>query len=167
MKTLILTIALSLTALTATAAPKSNSLEALKELCALDAGQKSETAYEDTFLQLAKLDIKKISTLSATKLAMVNTHLVNEEYIQSPMTFAEIKALFSPEAEYGYDDLYIITLKSKATGRIYTYVRSYPGDNPYGLIFDSKTHKAVAHNGDDSIVLLTDNGSYSCWELDK
>ncbi|CAE79063.1 hypothetical protein AB1A81_05260 [Bdellovibrio bacteriovorus] len=167
MKHQILALALTLTSATAFAAPQSYSLPALKELCAMDAGNEDEFAFEKAFADVSEFDIKEVQSISDKDLAMVNAHLVDHEYTANALTFAELKALFGPGGDQAYNDLYVITFKSKTTGRVYTHVKTYPGDNPYGLIFDNKTLKPVAHNGDGSIVLLTNNGSYSCWELDK
>lgn len=144
---------------------KGQKLENLKELCALEAEHAED--YESTFEELSTLDIKEINSLTAFELNLVNAHLVQEQYTSKALTFAEIKKFFSAEGEQPYNDLYIITFKSKVTGRTYIQVKTWPGDNPYGLIFDAKTGKTLAHNGDDSIVLLTQNGPYSCWSLNK
>ncbi|WP_374035190.1 hypothetical protein ACES2I_05205 [Bdellovibrio bacteriovorus] len=167
MKHQILALALTLTSAAAFAAPQSYSLPALKELCAMDAGSEDEFAFEKAFSDVSEYDIDEVTSISDKDLAMVNAHLMDHEYTAKPLTLTEIKALFGPEGDESSNDLYVITFKSKTTGRIYTHVKTYPGDNPYGLIFDNKTSKPVAHNGDGSIVLLTNNGSYSCWELDK
>lgn len=167
MKKMIFALSLILAANTVSAKVPGQKLSDLKELCALDAAQDDENAYENAFTTVSTLDIKEISSLTEAELIMANAHLIGEEYTTANLTFAEIKALFSEGGDQHYNDLYIITFKSNVTGRIYTQVKSYPGDNPYALIFDAKKLKAVAHNGDDSIVLLTDNGSYSCWELSQ
>ncbi|WP_347359164.1 hypothetical protein [Bdellovibrio sp.] len=144
---------------------KGQKLENLKELCALEA--EHEEDYESIFNEQSTLDIKEINSLTAFELGLVNAHLVQEQYTAKDLTFAEIKALFSEGGEQSYNDLHLITFKSKVTGRTYIQVKTWPGDNPYGLIFDAKTGKTLAHNGDDSIVLLTQNGPYSCWSLNK
>nr|BFD62271.1 hypothetical protein BdHM001_09520 [Bdellovibrio sp. HM001]BFD67809.1 hypothetical protein HAGR004_28310 [Bdellovibrio sp. HAGR004] len=144
---------------------KGQKLENLKELCALEA--EHEEDYDNTFAELGTLDIKEINSLTAFELKLVNAHLVQEQYTTKALTFAEIKKFFSEEGEQPFNDLHIITFQSKVTGRTYIQVKTWPGDNPYGLIFDAKTGKTLAHNGDDSIVLLTQNGPYSCWSLNK
>jgi hypothetical protein len=114
------------------------------------------------------LDIKNINSLTDFQLKLVNQHLIEQEYTPKALSFAEIKALFSKDGEEEYNDLYIITLKFKKTGKSYIEVKSYPGDNPYGLIFEAQTGKLVAMNGDDSISLLTEHGGQvSCYDLSK
>lgn len=134
------------------------------ELCHLEAEEGSEDAYEE----VESLDIKQISSLTDFQLNLVNQHLLEREYIPQALSFAEIKALFSKGGQEEYNDLSLITMKFKETGKLYIEVKSYPGDNPYGLIFEAKTGKLVGMNGDDSIYLFTEHGDQvSCYDLSK
>lgn len=142
--------------------PKPSSLPV--ELCQLEAEDGSEVAYEE----VESLDIKKITSLTEFQLNLVNQHLLEREYTSKALSFAEIKALFSKGGQEEYNDLSIITMKFKTTGKLYVEVKSYPGDNPYGLIFEAQTGKLVAMNGDDSIYLFTQHGDQvSCYDLSK
>ncbi|MNK08060.1 hypothetical protein D3C87_259840 [compost metagenome] len=121
---------------------------------------------EDTSLvlqQVSLIDIKAAKNLSPFLLKLVNIHLVKEGYALKAMTFQEIKGLFRGEAEY--DDLYVITLKSN-TGKYYVHVKSWPGDNPYGLFFDMNG-ELVASMSDGTISLETSAGSVYCMDLAK
>lgn len=169
MKMLFLSLALITASRTTFANTSHQIIKSLQELCLLEPQERQEEQdnFENKFVEVRSLDIKTVDALTDSELKMVNAHLLSEKYVEKVLTFAEAKALFSDGGEQAYNDLYVITFKSNASGRTYVQVKSYPGDNPYGLIFDAKTGKAVAHNSDDSITLLTDNGPYSCWILQK
>lgn len=131
------------------------------ELCQMEDYDASIAAFEE----LETLDIKQVSSLTGFQLDLVNQHLVQQEYTPKALTFAEIKALFSSDGDEGYNDLYLITYKSKKSGKIYIQAKTWPGDNPYGLIF-TDAGKLVGHNGDGSISLFTiSGGQVSCFEL--
>lgn len=114
------------------------------ELCALE-----DDSYETKFDELSTIDIKDAQSLSPFLLGLVNQHLA-AEYEKAPQTFEEIKAMFSKGGDEEYNDLYIITFRSKASGKVYIQVKTWPGDNAYGLIFDTQG-AVMALNGDDSI----------------
>jgi hypothetical protein len=133
------------------------------ELCQMDAGVESQ---EEVFEDLEVLDIKEINSLNPFLLDLINQHLL-EEYSQKTLTFTEIKALFSDDGEERFNDLQIITFKSKKTEKVYIQVKTWPGDNPYGIIFEDKTGKVLAYNGDDSISLVDGSSKVSCYKLNK
>lgn len=163
MKNHILTLTLILASATAMATPQSYTLGSLKELCALE----DYEAEQDAFVELKSDDIAERQSLTAEELRMINLHLRDVEYTDKDLSAEEIISLFRGEGELAYNDLYIITFQARKSGRIYVQVKTWPGDNPYGLIFDAQTGRTVAHNGDSSITLLTNAGPYSCWSLSK
>lgn len=131
------------------------------ELCQMEDYDASLAAFEE----VESLDIKQINSLTSFQLDLVNQHLIHQEYTPKALTFAEIKALFSNDGEEGYNDLYLITYKSKKSGKIYIQAKTWPGDNPYGLIF-TQAGKLVAYNDDDSISFATlSGGQVSCFEM--
>ena len=142
--------------------PKLSSLPV--ELCQLEAEEGSKVDYEE----VESLDIREVKSLTDFQLNLVNQHLLEREYTSQALSFAEIKALFGKGGQEEYNDLAIITMKFNKTSKLYIEVKSYPGDNPYGLIFEAQTGKLVGMNGDDSIYLFTQSGDQvSCYDLSK
>ncbi|MGZ3782343.1 MAG: hypothetical protein ACXVCY_16955 [Pseudobdellovibrionaceae bacterium] len=142
-------------------AQNSNSLENLEELCLLE--QPSENS--NFFKEIVKIDLKTTDSISDFYLKLVNFHLIKEQYTDKQLSLNEVKALFSPTGEQGYNDLYITKFISKNSGNIYVEVKSYPGDNPYSLIFNGHTGDVVASNEDDSITLTTNKGTVNCLDI--
>ncbi|MGZ3818883.1 MAG: hypothetical protein ACXVCU_19575 [Bdellovibrio sp.] len=142
-------------------AQNSNSFENLKELCLLE--QPSENS--NFFKEIVKLDIKTTDNISEFYLKLVNVHLIKEQYTDRPLSLNEVKSLFRANGAQSYNDLYITEFVSKNSGNIYIEVISYPGDNPYALIFNGHTGNVVASNEDDSITLATDKGPLNCLDI--
>ncbi|KHD88237.1 MAG: hypothetical protein OM95_10035 [Bdellovibrio sp. ArHS] len=131
------------------------------ELCTLELYEESEALFaaEEVF------DIRTATSVSASELEMLNQHMNYISFEEArTYTFAEIQEQFNDSS----DELYIHKLTSRQTGRVYLEVKSYPGDNPYGLVFDAGTGTLLATNGDDSYTLIDSNGTkFSCYELNK
>jgi len=133
------------------------------ELCDLETD-----ASDDTFTEIRTIDIDKTKTLSPFLLKLANEHLIAQGYVKTEQTLPEIKALFGEKGEESFNDLYIVFFISKKTGQKYIQVKTWPGDNPMGLIFEADSGKLVGHNSDDSISLVTlSGGDVSCYELSK
>ncbi|QDK45680.1 hypothetical protein DOM22_11240 [Bdellovibrio sp. ZAP7] len=154
MKTMILSLALLISTNAFAAADFSKKLE----LCALqtsDDPEAYEKAFSETFIY-----VNKATSLTDEQVRMINAHLIQVEYTTEPLTFAEIKALFTT-GEQQYNDLYFVTMKSKTTGAIFFEAKSYPGDNPYGVVFTA-TGDLAAYNQDDNITLVEGQATYAC-----
>lgn len=141
---------------------QANSLKSLQELCVLEEPEDS-----NIFDQIVKVDIKEADSISDFLLKLVNKHLIQQQYTDKELTYDEVKALFSDRGEQGYNDLYIEVFGSRTSGNVYVEVKSYPGDNPYALIFDGYDGKVVASNQDDSISLITNKGLFNCQDLEN
>jgi hypothetical protein len=155
MKQFILAIALTAASTSAFAAAD---FSKKMELCALQTSEDPETyekAFSETFLY-----VNKAKSLTTEQLRMINTHLLQVEYTTEPLTLKEIKALFTT-GEQKYNDLYLVTMTSKTTGAIFYEAKSYPGDNPYGVVFTS-TGDLAAYNQDDNITLVEGQQTLEC-----
>ncbi|WP_413584225.1 hypothetical protein [Bdellovibrio sp. HCB274] len=153
---------LALTLITSPAAFAKADFSKTLELCALQVSEDPD-AYDKVFSETV-IYVNKASSLTALELEMVNKHLLEQEYVVAPLkTLAEVKELFATEQRY--NDLYLITMTSKNTGRVFAYVKSYPGDNPYGLVFNPATAELLAYNQDDNITLVKGSETYACpWQ---
>ncbi|WP_413557153.1 hypothetical protein [Bdellovibrio sp. HCB209] len=133
----------------------------MMELCALqtsDDPEAYEKAFSETFIY-----VNKANSLTPAQLDMINQHLIQQEYVEAPLTLSEIKALFT-KGEQQYNDLYLVTMTSKTSGAVYYEAKSYPGDNPYGLVFTAD-HKLAAYNQDDNITLVQGSEKLECpWQ---
>lgn len=160
MKNIFLNAAFVMTSIlvSVTTLAKENELENLKELCVIEDGEE----ISQTFKVYQFIDVKKERSLSSSLLNLVNIHLLEQNYTDQSLSFREIKALFSGQGEQGYNDLYVTFFGSETTGNQYVEVKSYPGDNPYGQIFDAGNGEIVAHNADGSLTLVTDQGPFTC-----
>lgn len=157
MKTL-LSIALILASTTSAVAATKE--PANLELCTLELYERSE----ELFIVEEIFDIKKAASATNFQIEMLNAHM-NYISFEEPkdFTFEEIKDVF----QKSFDDLYILKLTSRKTGKVYLETKSYPGDNPYGLVFDLQGN-VIAQNGDDSYTLIGKDGSeFSCYEVNK
>ncbi|KYG68213.1 hypothetical protein AZI87_02855 [Bdellovibrio bacteriovorus] len=157
MKTL-LSIALILASTTSAVAATKE--PANLELCTLELYEPSE----ELFITEEIFDVRKATSVSKLELKMLNAHL-NYISFEEPkeFTFEDVKAAFAN----GFDELYILKLTSRKTGKVYLETKSYPGDNAYGLVFDLKGN-VIAQNGDDSYTLIGKDGSeFSCYEVNK
>ena len=72
-------------------------------------------------------------------------------------TFDEVYDHFTTD-HINVDELILQVMKDKKTGYVYTYVKSYPGDNEYGVYVNS-FGEAIAEVQDGDLVV---NGDY-CW----
>ncbi|WP_374074850.1 hypothetical protein [Bdellovibrio bacteriovorus] len=136
------------------------------ELCALEIP--NESAADAPLTEEIIFDVKKAASISAFHLSLINKYY--QAYNEDPkltLTFAELKKLFGKGGEESYNDLYILKYVSKATGRTYLEVRAYPGDNAVGTVFDGITGEVLAENGDGSFSLVTSDGYFSCYEVNK
>lgn len=133
--------------------------EKYEELCELQTYEEELT--EKNLEVIEQLDIKTITQLSADKLKMVNHHILEREYATAELSFSEIKELFV-KGDERFNDLYISTIKSKRSGKVYINVESYPGDNAYGNIFLGQTGKLIGLNEDGSISIIDGGRSVSC-----
>ncbi|XGC80144.1 hypothetical protein ACES2L_12510 [Bdellovibrio bacteriovorus] len=131
------------------------------ELCELEIWDEREAA----FVQEDLLDIKKDANPSAIFAKLVEQHFA-VQYEQT-LPYAEIRKQFLADGDNEYNDLYIHRLTHTATGKVYLEVKSYPGDNPYGAIYTADGKKMLATNSDSSIDLITKNGTFSCYEINK
>lgn len=130
------------------------------EICSLEI----KPEIKSNFLTETVFDIKTAPSISEFHLNLINKYYAEKGLSYS---FEELKALFSDEGEESYNDLYIIEFASKKSGIVYLEVRTYPGDNPVGTVFDAATGEKLAVNSDDSYTLLTENGPFSCYETNK
>ncbi|WP_413581658.1 hypothetical protein [Bdellovibrio sp. HCB288] len=132
------------------------------ELCALQSSSDDEV-YHQAFSETS-LYINKAKAVSAVQLKLINQHLLEQEYVTAPLkNLAEVQALFTT-GDQQYNDLYLITMTSKTSGTVYHEVKSYPGDNPYSLVFSAKG-QLVAMNRDQNITLVNGQESFDCpWE---
>lgn len=131
------------------------------ELCELEIWDESEA----TFTEKNLLNIKLEANPSAVFAKIVEQHFA-AQYEQN-LSYAEIRKQFLADGENDYNDLYINELTHKATGKVYLEVKSYPGDNPYGAIYTADGFRMLATNSDSSIDLITKNGTFSCYEINK
>lgn len=131
----------------------------LYELCVLE---EEESEISKSFDVVQSIDIKQTQSISEFLLKLVNVHLIEEQYTEKSLSFQEVKKLFSNDGEQGYNDLYITAFGSKKTGNLYVEVKSYPGDNPYALIFNAYEGKVVAKIQDGSVMLVTNKGARYC-----
>ncbi|WP_413574608.1 hypothetical protein ACLVWU_10295 [Bdellovibrio sp. HCB290] len=133
------------------------------ELCAMQWSEDPDS-YEKAFSE-STIYVNKATSITAQELKMVNSHLLEQEYVSAPLnSLAEVQALFTT-GEQQYNDLYLITMTSKSTGQVFSYVKSYPGDNPYGLVFNPATGELLAYNQDDNITLVKGSETFACpWQ---
>ncbi len=155
-------IILTLTIMTATSSALAAADFSKKmELCALQTSEDPdayEKAFSETFIY-----VNKANSLTAEQLRMINAHLMQVEYTTTPLSFKEVKTLFTT-GEQMYNDLYLVTMTSKTTGKIYFEAKSYPGDNPYGVVFTANGDLA-AYNQDDNITLVEGQETLDCpWQ---
>lgn len=125
--------------------------------CQLDPSV-SENVDADALFDTETITVREVSELSAFNLALVNDYLIQQQMADHALSLAEIQALFSPEGEESSNDLYILTRRAKSNGEISIEVRSYPGDNPVGTIYDA-SGKHIGDNGDDSYSFIDASGA--------
>ncbi|UYL07988.1 hypothetical protein B9G69_013135 [Bdellovibrio sp. SKB1291214] len=154
MKNMLLAFALLMTSTTAFAADFSKKME----LCALQTSDDPE-AYEKAFSETF-IHVNKAQSLTAEQVRMINAHLIQVEYVTEPLSFQQIKALFTT-GDQKYNDLYLVTMTSKTTGAVFIEAKSYPGDNPYGVVFTAAGELA-AYNQDDNITLVDGQATLEC-----
>lgn len=134
------------------------------ELCALEITEEAEVQFTEEKI----FDVKEAKSISAFHLSLINAYYqAYNEDASKTLTFADLKKLFGKGGDESYNDLYIVKFTSKTSGKVYLEVRAYPGDNAVGTVFDAVTGQVVAQNGDDSYSIITANGSFSCYELNK
>jgi hypothetical protein len=155
MKNMLLAFAFLMTSTTAFAAAD---FSKKMELCALQTSEDPE-AYEKAFSETF-IYVNKAKSLTAEQVRMINAHLVQVEYTTEPLSFEQIKALFTT-GEQKYNDLYLVTMTSKTTGAVFYEAKSYPGDNPYGAVFTAAGDLA-AYNQDDNITLIDGQATLEC-----
>lgn len=115
----------------------------------------------DGLYDVKVLDITKISFLDPFYLKLANAHAMERSYIKAPLSFADLKELFT-NGEEEYNDLYIKIRTFKATGAKHIEVMSWPGDNPYSIIFDFNG-KVIATSGDGDYTVHLENGTdFNC-----
>ncbi|UOF01161.1 hypothetical protein [Bdellovibrio reynosensis] len=131
------------------------------ELCELEIWDEREAA----FAQEDLLNIKQEANPSAIFAKLVEQHFATQ--YEQTLPYAEIRQQFLDGGDNDYNDLYIHRLTHKASGKVYLEVKSYPGDNPYGAIYTADGYKMLATNSDSSIDLITKNGTFSCYEINK
>ncbi|MEK2646435.1 hypothetical protein [Bdellovibrio sp. BCCA] len=135
------------------------------ELCALEIAEEAEAQFTEETI----FDIRKTKTISAFHLSLINNYIAG--YNQEPnknLTLADLQKMFGKDGEESFNDLYIVKYTSKTTGQVYLEVRTYPGDNPVGTVYNSKTGEILAQNSDDSYELtLPNGGTFSCYDLNK
>lgn len=117
-----------------------------------------ETEVEDgqkDLLTISEIAVKEAISLNPSLLKLVNIHLQHQQYTTSDLSLEQVKELFTTGI-YRHDDLYIVSMQAKSTGRIYYHVLSYPGDNQYGLFFTLEG-KLVANDQDGTVSLYVGN----------
>lgn len=128
-----------------------------QHLVLCEIGMYEEDLKNPQLQEVSSLDINDLTSLPGKILALVNQHLIEREYTAKDLSFAEIKELFTT-GEEAYNDLYIITYQAKHTGAKYLEVKTFPGDNPYSLIFNEQG-KLVANTQDGSVSLKVGPGN--------
>lgn len=124
---------------------------AVPEICNLQ----SVDVEAEALFKIQSLDIKEINSLNAGLFKLVNYHLADLDYTADEITFEGVKELFSEGGEYESDDLIIDIMTSYKTGKKYILVNTWPGDNLYASIFDSKG-KLIGKVNDGDYYLTTD-----------
>jgi|GEM_PF-1524738 len=110
-------------------------------------------------------DIKEVTSLSPFFLNLGNIHLQNQEYTTTDLTFEEMKTMFTT-GDYQWDDLQFVTMIVKQSGQIYHIVKSYPGDNQYGMIFtDAGKLVGVIEDGSISLYQGQKGDKVYCYDL--
>lgn len=136
------------------------------ELCALEIP--NESAADAPLTEEILFDVKQAKSISDFHLSLINKYYqAYNEDANLTLTFADLKKLFGKGGEESYNDLYILKYVSKASGRVYLEVRAYPGDNAVGTVFHGTTGEVLAENGDGGYSLVTPNGGFSCYEVNK
>jgi len=143
--------------LSSAAHAKNKATIAPQHLVLCEIGMYEEDLKNPQLQQINSLDINDLTSLPNKILDLVNQHLIEREYTPKALSFAEIKELFSTGDE-AYNDLYIITYEAKHTGAKYLEVKTFPGDNPYSLIFNEQG-KLVANTQDGSVSLKVGPGN--------
>lgn len=128
------------------------------ELCELESRENSSESLEVVHI----FDIKQENEISSFHLKLINLYFSEENKI---FTFAELKNLFSKDGEEMFNDLYLYEITIKKTGEKYIEVRSWPGDNPVGIVFRLSNQEPVAYNGDGSYEIITHSGKKYCSDL--
>ncbi len=100
-------------------------------------------------------DLKKGIWFTAKEVQLIKFYLTKEYYgaDEDLSSMNSIRTYFGPGSA---DDLSVITILSQDGLTKLTVVKSYPGDNPNGYIFD-EAEKLIGKNSDDSISF---NGKY-------
>lgn len=128
------------------------------EICELESGENNSESLDVAHV----FDIKKENKISSLYLKLINTYFNEENKIY---TFAELKNLFSKDGEEMFNDLYLYEITIKKTGEKYIEVRSWPGDNPVGVVFRLSNQEPVAYNSDGSYEIITHSGKKYCSDL--
>lgn len=104
--------------------------------------QVSKTQHLD---RLNATQASALPTLLKQQLIITAKHFVNEnsDHLSINSAYEAIQYL---KISQGPD-----VSEYQVRGRRYTEIRGYPGDNPYGVIFQMGTLTVVAYNEDDSI----------------
>ena len=129
------------------------------ELCALE----SLIELKQNFAFKTSFDIKKDQKITEFQLRLVNAY-----FAKDGITARSLEELQSIYAEKGTDennDLRIIDYSSLTTGRSYSEVVTFPGENPISIIFDASTGQAVAYNNDGTVSIKTAQGEIPCYEI--
>lgn len=131
------------------------------ELCNLESGYEPEDL-EKIFTEKVIFDIKEAKSVSPALWAMIKEYY--EGYTSESVTFEKLKKDFGPKGDESYNDLNVYKFQFAATGNVYFEVRTWPGDNAVGMVFNAKG-EFVASNGDGSYQLASTK--ISCWEIIK
>lgn len=148
--------------LAATSAQAYQSTVPHAEICVLEAGYEPEDLdklYKETVI----FDIKEAKSVTKAQWAMLKEYYQGY-YSDEQVTFERLKKDFGPKGDEAYNDLYIYKIEIAASGNVYYEVRTYPGDNPFGYVFDAKGN-FVASNGDGSYSLAV--SGKDCWNIIK
>lgn len=78
---------------------------------------------------------------------VLNHNLIDE--ITNDTDFADVVAHYK---DYGWDELSFALYRDPATGKKYSYVWSYPGDNEFGSWYD-RSANVIASNGDGDVYI--------------
>lgn len=140
---------------------QAESLPSHVELCALEQDENS-AVYSVTKI----FDIKDDDTISKANFELVRRYFYSSE--GKNYSFAQIKRMFSEGGEEQYNDLYIFKYVFKKSRHVYIEVRTYPGDNAVGVVFDAKTKEIVATNGDGSYeISIAEEDTLPCYDYNE
>lgn len=151
---LLLSLSLANSSLAKTAEPTIAPIE----LCELESEEVGSISLEVVHV----FDIKDANEISPLYLKLINLYYNEGNKIY---TFPEIKKLFSKHGEEQFNDLYLYEITIKKTGEKFIEVRTWPGDNPVGVLFNVSNQVPVAYNGDGSYEIITQSGNKYCSDL--